>query len=178
VLPEILDEFKKFIGVEGTDEDDTLLMFLELSEAFIFEHYGVAITERTISESLLPVHGSNKLYTSKGLISEVTALSSGGTDYLSDITLIKPVYVFVDAYLTDTVFVDIEYKVGWSVFDDIPKGLLSALFTIAKKEYNDARKDLDTLSSVTLDIKQGIRIIDDIPPIAASMLNSYRVFRL
>jgi len=175
---ELLFDFRIFLGIEDQASDTILRDVLEYSESYIFEIYHLALVRRDFSEHIYPIYG-NTLYTKYGnifsidsiTINDSTTLDSTDYRFSGNKIFLKTPPIKTDVY-------NVSYSVGWDDKDDIPYVLRSALYIIAKKLWNDARKDTDTLTSISLDIKQGLRIVDEIPVMAQQILEPHRIVRL
>jgi len=174
----LLSALKTYLDITDDSYDSQLKAYLIYAEDFIFEVYHRAIKERTFVEDIRPIYGST-LYTKYGAISSITQITQDETiiidaaDYKFDLNKI-----YLKSPPLSTSVYTVEYSVGYSDYYDIPPALRNVLFIIVKKLWNDALKDTDTLTSVSLDIKQGIRIVDEIPVIAQQTLETYRIMRL
>jgi len=180
---ELLEAFKRYIDIDVDDEDKDEILedILKYTEDYIYTSYGVAIFEREVVDILYPTYGPDVIYTNDGYISEVVSFSVNGEDIdVTKLSASKNKIRILDGeailYYTNTV--EVNYKVGYTVFSDIPKSLVNALFIISKKIWNDSVKDTDTLSSVSIGIKETIHVIEDIPLVAKQSLEAHRMYKL
>jgi len=179
--PELLEDYKRYVDIYEEDLDETLTLVLEFAEEFIYANYNISIFDRTITEPLRGTYGMYLLYTSKGVIREIdnlviddqVVLPTNLKFHLNSIT-VRDLTVVISQYSD----IEITYSVGYENYADVPKALVNALFILAKKLFNDARKDTDTLTSISLDIKESIRVLEDIPVMAKQSLEPYRVYRI
>jgi len=182
MLGQLLEDFKKFLDVTGNEYDDILKLILKFSEGFIFETYGVAILERSLEDTVSPKYGGSSVYTPYGYISGVSELSVDGNVLVpaTDCFFKRNKVVITNTQVTVTLSskIDLKYTVGYSDINVVPSGLLVALYILGKKVWNDSTKDTDTLSRVSIDIKEGISTSDDIPTVAKQALEAHRVYRL
>ncbi len=179
---ELLNLFKSYIDVVDSEKDDLFLEILAYAEGFIYETYGVAIYNRSVQDVLVPAYGKYSLYTADGHIRTISSLlvDDKPLDPATDVSFkrnkITINNLFTPIYPTSKVIID--YSVGYENIDSIPKGLLNALLMLAKKIWTDASKDTDMYSSMSIDIKEGVRVIEDLPAVAKQALDSHKIFRL
>jgi hypothetical protein len=184
MLQQLLEHFKNYIDVGESDDskDEVFLELLAYVEDYIYSVYGVAIIERTVVDILVPYYSPYTIYTKDGYISSVNSLTIDDTDV--DVTTLRfkrnRIVLSVDSNITfnTTSSISVNYTVGYADITEVPGSLLNALFILAKKIYNDATKDTDTLSSISINIKEGVRVFESIPVMAATSLEPHRMYRI
>jgi len=183
LIDDLLVEFKKILDIQDDLIDDLLKDVLKISESYIYDYYNVAIFERDLVERINKIYG-NSIYTKKGIVSDLVDVKIDG-ESIDNNTLLEfevgennRIYLPPLFTITDNQIMRIEYKVGYNDIDLIPEGLVSGLYMLGKKVYNDITKDTDSIVSMSTGIKEQVKVIDDVPPMVENLLSSFRMFRL
>jgi hypothetical protein len=180
---ELLEAFKRYIDVEIDDEEhnDILNEILGYVEDYIYTAYGVSIFKRELVDVVYANYGTSQIYTTDGYITGITSFSVNGENVdVSDLSFSRnKIRVLNGAVILNPTYpVDIAYTVGYETLESVPKGLINALFIISKKVWNDSTKDTDTMSSVSIGIKESFQVFEELPVIAQRTLESHRMYRL
>lgn len=180
MFPEIESKFIKYVNVDATDiiVRDSLIDILSWSERFIFDTYGISIVERTLTETL-DGSGTSKIFLNHGDIASVSSLVVSEeiiptTDIL---TFKNSIYYKNGTFIAGTANVTVTYTVGFSDVAIVPSSLINALFVIGRKMYTDETKNFDAYASISSDIKQSVKLIDEIPTLAERLLQSYKIYK-
>ncbi len=181
----LLPKAKQILAIEDIEADRLVKMLLQYVEGFIYSSYGIAIEDRLIEEYVDAEFGNNILYTSNGVIREVSLFEIDAVDNLTDL-LAKSFFKFNSIRLLKSSSIvlnasseyHIKYNIGYTDVSQVPYGLLNAFLHIVKKVYNNITKNTDGYAAISTGVKETVHIEDSIPLIALETLQSYKVYRL
>jgi len=174
--------YEKYYNILNIDAQDLVIKeladhVLSVAEQYVYSNFSYALFERTITEVVSGKY-SQLLYVSKAPIQFVFVV------YLDNIPSALPTkysgnkLLFTDKIPEGFQNVTIEYKIGYADPLNAPADIVNALFAIAKKLYRDTDKETDSYSSMSSNIKETIRPIDDIPFLARQTLFNYLPIKL
>jgi len=157
------------------DFADSLLM---MAESYVYETYNHAIFLRQETE-ILHGNGSNFVYLSKAPIFECVALMESGV-VMPSVSITSGNKLFFRDYHTAIGEYNIEviYYLGYEHIENVPTSLLNAIMSIAKKMFQDNQKNLDSITTISSDVRQSIKPKDSLPYLVETLLEPFRVYTL
>jgi hypothetical protein len=179
---ELLEAFKRYVDItpDNTDVDVVLLEMISYAESLVYEEYSIALYPRLVEDNTLTIFNSTALYVAKQYISSVVTFTIDGK-------VIPPadfkfnrnrVALLNNRVITTASVIVLTYNVGYTTYADVPKALINGIFMIAKKLWNDSTKDTDSLTGVSMSIKESIDVVDAIPELAQHSLAPFKLLRL